>query len=623
MAKVFVSYRRSDADAEAGRIADHLCKSFGEENVFHDHEALEGGLPWKAQIDKALDGADATLVVIGPGWLDAALPEGKRRLEDPDDMVVYEIGRSIERSIRVLPLLVRNAGLPDAAALPERLRALPSFQWRKVQSETFGADMNRVLEDLTGARHRRRDLGIRATAAIVAAVVLGVAAWQVLKPIASTAAVTSSRAGASAATAALPEERSGTLALRIKLGQPLEGTAAEVQRFLLWINEPVHIPKAELPPPRVDAQGVVELVAEDTLLPLRGERYEADVRRQPLSAALTAPLSGRTTVCLKRTAQTPLSGLRATVECTEGERCGTASDNPGHFEACEKRVIKSRGPAWSWIGSAFAESAAEVAWVIPSIETLRRRSEGHTGPAFTEIRLTSPPLPDLNSAKEVSVKLVVNGRNALIDGLPPDASAVPFDPSVGLRLAFGLENLDFAGAKQGHDEVDLVLRFLDGKNLVREAQATLKYIALRDQPEAVAVGDGALGIRWTAKYNAGRADDRFQVFITSSEDVDALVRAKRAVDAARMTAKIGGTTYPLVGVVRPPLGANKAWGLNVGLVLNSGQVRFTFDDGLSAQVCHRLAEIAASDERLVRRDSYRRSVDNQRRFTQCAQFYRL
>jgi hypothetical protein len=238
------------------------------------------------------------------------------------------------------------------------------------------------------------------------------------------------------------------------------------------------------------------------------------------------------------------------------------------------------------------------------------------------VLLTSPPLPALAQAKEVSVQITVNGRTAYIDGLPADASAVGFDAKVGLRLSFGLENLDFSGARRGHDEVDLVLRFLDGKSLVRETRATLSYIALRDQPERRQIGDRELGIQWSARYFPGAADDKFQIFVTSSPDVDALVRTKKSIDDARLGVRFGAKTYPLVGVVRPPLSDNNAWGLNVGVVMPSGQVRFTFDADLSTQVCRRVAELAAQGGSYVRKDSYRRSVDGTRQYSTCAQLSR-
>ena len=222
MTRVFVSYRRSDADSDAGRIADRLVKAFGEGNVFHDHETLKAGMPWEQQIEEALSRTDVTLVVIGPGWLAEALPDGSRRLDDPQDMVAYEIARSIERRIRIVPLLVKDATLPTAAQLPERLKALPSYQGCKVRNDSFAADVDRLVQDLSGrGRARRVWMGAAAAALVVA---IGVGVWVLLD---SGAPPTPDN------QTARNEERSGTLGLRIHMRDPA-ATPADAVRFLLY-----------------------------------------------------------------------------------------------------------------------------------------------------------------------------------------------------------------------------------------------------------------------------------------------------------------------------------------------------------------------------------------------------
>jgi hypothetical protein len=553
-----------------------------------------------------------TLVVIGPGWLTQVLPDGGRRLDDPKDMVVYEIARSIERRIRIVPLLVRDATLPSAAQLPERLKALPTYQGCKVRNDSFAGDVDRLVHDLSGRRRPVR-MWMWASAAALA-VGVGAGAWL----LRSTAAPASS----GGQPAARMEERSGTLGLRIRLREPA-ATPADAIRFLLYVTEPVRISKAELSAPKVVGQGLLEIAEAGTLLPGRDERYEADIRRLPLSATLDRQVQhGRSSVCLVRTSKAPPSNLMARIECDEGERCTIASDNPGHFEICGARSNAGNHPGWSWFATVHAQGAADEAWVVPSIETLKRLRAAGTGPSFTEVFLSSPPLPALASAKLVSVAVAVNGRTALVDGLPPDASAVGFDAATGVRLSFGLENLDFAGAMQGHEQVDVKLRFLDasGKTLVREIPVRLDYISLRDQQESSPVGQNELGLRWRATYYSGLKDDRFQIFLTSSSDINALVRAKGDFDRAALEADVDGKRHKLVAVVRPPFGGNPNWGLNVGLSLPSGQIRFTFDDAASARLCRRMAELARQNAPHVRKDSYRRSVDGTKQYRQCAAF---
>ena len=40
-ARIFISYRRDDAAADAGRLADHLSLRFGKDRVFLDVDAID------------------------------------------------------------------------------------------------------------------------------------------------------------------------------------------------------------------------------------------------------------------------------------------------------------------------------------------------------------------------------------------------------------------------------------------------------------------------------------------------------------------------------------------------------------------------------------------------------
>jgi hypothetical protein len=47
---IFVSYRRSDSQGEAGRLFDDLVKHFGEDTVFMDVAAIEAGRDFRKAI---------------------------------------------------------------------------------------------------------------------------------------------------------------------------------------------------------------------------------------------------------------------------------------------------------------------------------------------------------------------------------------------------------------------------------------------------------------------------------------------------------------------------------------------------------------------------------------------
>lgn len=122
---IFISYRRNDAEGEAGRLYDDLAREFGDQSVFMDVAAIEPGRDFRDQIRKSLDNCGVFLAVIGANWLDSRNEAGKRRLEDPGDFVRLETATALKRSdIPVVPVLVRGAKMPQADALPEDLHDL-------------------------------------------------------------------------------------------------------------------------------------------------------------------------------------------------------------------------------------------------------------------------------------------------------------------------------------------------------------------------------------------------------------------------------------------------------------------------------------------------------------------
>jgi hypothetical protein len=154
--RVFVSYRRRDAAAHAGRLTDALVRRFGPRAVFQDVAAIAPGEDFDDAIDRALGSCDAVLAVIGPGWLTASGPEGAPRLHDPHDHVRRELATALRGGVQVVPVLVGGAALPAAADLPDDLRELPTRQAVALRDETWNHDVDGLLRALAGPPPRRR-----------------------------------------------------------------------------------------------------------------------------------------------------------------------------------------------------------------------------------------------------------------------------------------------------------------------------------------------------------------------------------------------------------------------------------------------------------------------------------
>ena len=143
MPSVFISYRRDDSAGFAGRLADALEQRLGAGAVFRDVDDIQPGADFEAVIARGLDQVRAVLVVIGPGWLDAAV-DGQRRLDRADDFVRREVEQALASGKPVVPVLVGGATMPAANALPIALRGLANRQALVLGDASWSADRARL-----------------------------------------------------------------------------------------------------------------------------------------------------------------------------------------------------------------------------------------------------------------------------------------------------------------------------------------------------------------------------------------------------------------------------------------------------------------------------------------------
>jgi DNA-binding beta-propeller fold protein YncE len=150
MPSIFVSYRRTDAPAHAGRLYDRLVERFGDAGVFKDLDTMEPGADFAEVIEDAVAQCDALVAVIGRDWhgTDQA---GRRRLDDPQDWVRLEIGNALQRKIRVVPVLVAGAKMPSPEDLPEDLQGLARRHAVELSETAWTAQVGQLMDGLERA----------------------------------------------------------------------------------------------------------------------------------------------------------------------------------------------------------------------------------------------------------------------------------------------------------------------------------------------------------------------------------------------------------------------------------------------------------------------------------------
>ncbi len=149
MAGVFISYRRQDSAGWAGRLATDLLDRFGAEAVFQDINAIRAGEDFVTVIDRALGSCSALIVLIGPDWSTIKGKDGTLRLDDPSDTVRLELSKALQRkAIRVIPVLLGGAKMPEADDLPSELKPLARRNAIELSDKRWDYDFDQLAECL-------------------------------------------------------------------------------------------------------------------------------------------------------------------------------------------------------------------------------------------------------------------------------------------------------------------------------------------------------------------------------------------------------------------------------------------------------------------------------------------
>ncbi len=146
--RVFISYRRQDSAAYAGRIYDAMVARFGEHNVFMDLD-LAPGVDFVEQITEAVSACQVLIEVIGPSWATVKDDEGTTRIADPEDFVRLELGIALKRpEVTVIPVLVSGAQMPDRRDLPAELGAIARRNALELSDRRWQYDVGQLISTL-------------------------------------------------------------------------------------------------------------------------------------------------------------------------------------------------------------------------------------------------------------------------------------------------------------------------------------------------------------------------------------------------------------------------------------------------------------------------------------------
>jgi branched-chain amino acid transport system substrate-binding protein len=145
MAKILISYRRSDTAWTAGRLFDQLAAHYGADSVFMDIDNIPLGTDFREYIKAALLQSDVIIVLIGPNWVGPRSSE-RPRIDDPNDPVRIEVETALHSAVPIIPVLVDGTSMPSPDQLPGSLRDLAFRNAAKIEAgRDFRQQVGRVI----------------------------------------------------------------------------------------------------------------------------------------------------------------------------------------------------------------------------------------------------------------------------------------------------------------------------------------------------------------------------------------------------------------------------------------------------------------------------------------------
>lgn len=136
---IFLSYRRADVPAAAGRIFDQLAHTFGHGTVFIDYEHLRGG----QEIERIIRIAKQCKVfvgIIGPNWEKRGFAE--------DDYVRREFVAARSAKADVLPVLIQRRDLPSRDVLPPEMQFILDLNISAIETSEWQVGVERLRETI-------------------------------------------------------------------------------------------------------------------------------------------------------------------------------------------------------------------------------------------------------------------------------------------------------------------------------------------------------------------------------------------------------------------------------------------------------------------------------------------
>ena len=110
-----------------------------------DIASVEAGTDFEAVIRERLSQCNVFIALIGRNWARCTNQQGRRRLEEPDDFVRFEIAHALQLNMRIIPVLVGGARMPSVDEIPSDLRYLTRHNAHEIPDQFFRQSVRQLI----------------------------------------------------------------------------------------------------------------------------------------------------------------------------------------------------------------------------------------------------------------------------------------------------------------------------------------------------------------------------------------------------------------------------------------------------------------------------------------------
>ncbi len=154
MIRLFISYRRVDAEHAAQRVRAVMRARFGDDAVFIDRD-IPAGTDWAQYLNERLESATDVIVLVGDVFINELRARGSGapgQAGDSTDWLKTEIRTALDMKKNIYPVVIGRQDMPDSGQLPSDIGAFARAQAVFAREPAFDVALGKLADDIAAKR---------------------------------------------------------------------------------------------------------------------------------------------------------------------------------------------------------------------------------------------------------------------------------------------------------------------------------------------------------------------------------------------------------------------------------------------------------------------------------------